>query len=409
MKGSVASGRNHGGRRDDPHVQLSKLLTKILRHKASDYRIPMRPDGYVNLKDLFRHQSMRNYSVADLYAVVSNCSKQRFALRMEGGEEFIRAQQGHSISSVVDEELLERVLPSEGPQYCYHGTYSDRINDIKTTGLCRMARNHVHLTPALPGDESIISGMRQSADVIVVVDMRAAMQDGIPFFRSGNNVLLTPGIGDTGIIPPAYLVDFIYKDNKKRPAHEVAESPLPLYYCVIDFEATCIENGKILNQEIIEFPAVLVNACTMEQEFEFHSYVRPTHNPVLTDFCTSLTGISQQTVDAAPVFREVYDRFKDFMTGHGFDIEHNWTQTTAHSGDVPIRRAVQFVSYGDFEYRTIFPNQCRLVGMHAPLVALQSWINVKVLFTRNFRKAKKRGTISAPSLKKSSVTLTEFM
>ena len=37
------------------------------------------------------------------------------------------------------------------------------------------------------------------------------------------------------------------------------------YYCVIDFEGTCEENSlQDYTHEIIEFPAVLVNASTLE-------------------------------------------------------------------------------------------------------------------------------------------------
>ena len=52
-------------------------------------------------------------------------------------------------------------------------------------------------------------------------------------------------------------------------------------------------NCIFYRQEIIEFPAVLVNTVTKQIEDEFHSYVRPILNPVLTKFCTSLTGIQQ--------------------------------------------------------------------------------------------------------------------
>ena len=40
-------------------------------------------------------------------------------------------------------------------------------------------------------------------------------------------------------------------------------------------------------------------------EHEFHSYVRPSINTTLTPFCTKLTGITQDTVDAAPSLDEV--------------------------------------------------------------------------------------------------------
>ena len=45
--------------------------------------------------------------------------------------------------------------------------------------------------------------------------------------------------------------------------------------------------------EVIEFPTVLLDAASLEVVDEFRVYVRPVRNPVLTPFCTSLTGIEQ--------------------------------------------------------------------------------------------------------------------
>jgi len=95
------------------------------------------------------------------------------------------------------------------------------------------------------------------------------------------------------------------------------------YYVVLDFEATCDDKTRIKPQEIIgmwglllavlsrllfcsclqtkrcvlfdttEFPSVLLNAQTLEVEDEIQIYVRPTHHPQLSAFCTELTGITQ--------------------------------------------------------------------------------------------------------------------
>lgn len=43
----------------------------------------------------------------------------------------------------------------------------------------------------------------------------------------------------------------------------------------------------------VEFPAVLLNTRSGEIEAEFHQYVQPQENPILSDFCKQLTGISQ--------------------------------------------------------------------------------------------------------------------
>lgn len=45
----------------------------------------------------------------------------------------------------------------------------------------------------------------------------------------------------------------------------------------------------------------------------FHSYVRPTKNPVLTEFCTKLTGITQQQVDSANTLNYVLKAIEFFL------------------------------------------------------------------------------------------------
>lgn len=65
------------------------------------------------------------------------------------------------------------------------------------------------------------------------------------------------------------------------------------YFVVIDFEATCDKEKNPHPQEIIEFPSVIVNGITGQLEACFQTYVRPTCNQVLTDFCKDLTGIQQ--------------------------------------------------------------------------------------------------------------------
>jgi hypothetical protein len=69
------------------------------------------------------------------------------------------------------------------------------------------------------------------------------------------------------------------------------------YVVVIDFEATCAKDMNALKpQEIIEFPAVIVDCRRLTLGDSFHTYVKPVHHPILTEFCTSLTGISQEQV-----------------------------------------------------------------------------------------------------------------
>ena len=56
------------------------------------------------------------------------------------------------------------------------------------------------------------------------------------------------------------LKSYFKRKYISRPGIAGQKQPLYSYYIVIDFEATCDENSHNYPHEIIEFPAVLVNA-----------------------------------------------------------------------------------------------------------------------------------------------------
>ncbi|KAI1719932.1 exonuclease domain-containing protein [Ditylenchus destructor] len=85
------------------------------------------------------------------------------------------------------------------------------------------------------------------------------------------------------------------------------------YFIVIDFECTCGDNINPSQMEIIEFPAILIDAKQKSVIDHFHSYVRPVINPQLTEFCTHLTGITQGMVSNAPVFPDVLKSFRQWV------------------------------------------------------------------------------------------------
>lgn len=73
-----------------------------------------------------------------------------------------------------------------------------------------MTRNHIHFAPGLPKEEGVISGMRSTCDIIIEIDMEGAMKDGIQFYISSNNVILTEG--EDGILPPRFFKKVMKRD-----------------------------------------------------------------------------------------------------------------------------------------------------------------------------------------------------
>lgn len=77
-----------------------------------------------------------------------------------------------------------------------------------------MSRNHIHFAPGMPKENGVISGMRTTCDVFITIDLLAAMKDGINFYISSNNVILTEGVN--GILEPKY-----FKEVRSRKGEDL--------------------------------------------------------------------------------------------------------------------------------------------------------------------------------------------
>lgn len=85
-------------------------------------------------------------------------------------------------------------------------------------------------------------------------------------------------------------------------------------YIVYDLEATCWENEE---KEKSEMEIIEIGAVKLSKDYEilekFKVVIKPEKNPILSDFCKSLTGISQEEVDNGITLREAIERFKEFI------------------------------------------------------------------------------------------------
>ena len=183
------------------NLAQSKYMSWVLRHGLNEVGLVSDSEGYVKLSD-FLKVSDPNYKFdkQTVLEIVKSCPKQRFGVKTEGTETFIRANQGHSKSvgnQINSGKLLEKLTdPVSG---VFHGTYKKYMESIKSTGLNRMDRQHIHLAKGL----NVASGKRHDCNLLVYVNMQEAMADGIEFFESANGVILTEGID--GILPAKYL------------------------------------------------------------------------------------------------------------------------------------------------------------------------------------------------------------
>lgn len=71
-----------------------------------------------------------------------------------------------------------------------------------------MYRNHIHFAPGLPKDNNVISGMRSNCEIYIYIDVNSALASGLKFYKSSNNVILSPG-NSQGFIEVKYFYKVI--------------------------------------------------------------------------------------------------------------------------------------------------------------------------------------------------------
>jgi len=213
-EGGHRGGRHH--RDSDPNVLISKNLAWLLRHGAEKEKLSMDAGGWVPLDEILKKDfyKTKHIGVDKIKDIVDSNDKKRFELKTEANASgvpvlYIRASQGHTLKSVSDEDLLEKIINAAEIPVCIHGTYRDAWELIKKTGLKPMSRNHVHFAVGYPGENGVISGMRTSCSVFIELDVEKALADGIEIFKSKNGVILSRGID--GFIKPEYFKKVLKK------------------------------------------------------------------------------------------------------------------------------------------------------------------------------------------------------
>jgi putative RNA 2'-phosphotransferase len=172
-------------------IRVSKFLAKYLRHEPEELGLTLMPGGWVSIAAVIEGARQKHFPVTleEIKECVKLNDKKRFSL--DSTQTLIRANQGHS--TPVDLQLEEK----EPPALLYHGTVNRFLAEIKTKGLLRMDRHHVHLSPDT--DTAIKVGSRRGKPIILVVRSGDMHRDGYKFFQSENGVWLTDRV------PPQYI------------------------------------------------------------------------------------------------------------------------------------------------------------------------------------------------------------
>jgi putative RNA 2'-phosphotransferase len=167
-------------------VQLSKLLSLILRHQPQSFGVILDAEGYASLEEVLSAVNTRlpRATLEDVQRVVHTLEpdKQRFSI--VGAE--IRANYGHSLPGHIEQ------APAVPPEMLLHGTAQTAVASILENGLRPMRRQYVHLTTERALAERI--GARHGTTCVLIVAAAQAAAEGVMFYRANPSFWLAKAV-----------------------------------------------------------------------------------------------------------------------------------------------------------------------------------------------------------------------
>ncbi|XP_065342622.1 ERI1 exoribonuclease 2 isoform X2 [Cloeon dipterum] len=145
--------------------------------------------------------------------------------------------------------------------------------------------------------------------------------------------------------------------NGHAPATWMQGSKTKLdYLLVIDFESTCWDSKfSSPPQEIIEFPAVLINLKTGEIEEQFQQFVMPMEQPRLSEFCTNFT-----------------------VSNKGMALYQAGEHSAQDSANIFV-----IATWTDWDFKLCLFKECERKNIKFPSIFSQ-WIDLKAAFRQNY-------------------------
>jgi putative RNA 2'-phosphotransferase len=164
------------------HGDISRYLSRVLRHEPQSIGLSLDAQGWVPIDELIERAAAHGVVLTrDLVLNVAEGSdKQRFTCDGAGR---IRANHGHTVPVDLGIE------PSEPPPILFHGTAMTSLASIMTAGLVPGLRQYVHLSADTVTAKSV--ARRHGRPVVLRVAAGRMWSAGFKFVRSASAVWLT--------------------------------------------------------------------------------------------------------------------------------------------------------------------------------------------------------------------------
>ncbi|MGA1198362.1 MAG: RNA 2'-phosphotransferase [Candidatus Latescibacterota bacterium] len=161
-------------------IQISKLLSLMLRHRPQEFGLEVDTYGFADLEAVLSALQKKDASltVESIEAVVYDGEKQRFEI-VDGK---IRARYGHSFYIELG------VDSSQPPEFLYKGVDPSAAQAVISEGLRSKDREYLHLSFD-PDVAEQLSSRPGLLGAVIRIDAQRAFEAGVPFYDCGPTIL----------------------------------------------------------------------------------------------------------------------------------------------------------------------------------------------------------------------------
>lgn len=186
------------------YTKTSIFMSKILRHDPESVGLKMDKSGWVDTKDLIACLNKSGHSIdfETLELIVKHDEKQRY--KFNENKSRIKACQGHSIAWVIP-EINYDIEYDKYPEYVYHGTTTEAMQQIYKSGyISKMQRHAVHTHADINMAWKSARRWKGKHPVVLKISVKKLLDAGYKFGVSDNDVWCAESI------PVSCIVDKLY-------------------------------------------------------------------------------------------------------------------------------------------------------------------------------------------------------
>lgn len=199
------------------YTELTRILSWMLRRGTKRAGLTKSPDGFIPVDELLEHNYLKGKcNIEDIITVVDN-EPEVYELKKNPDTKLleIRVNVDYTVKKLNKVELTKIPHSVYLPlPYIIRGVNECEWEEVNNIGGIRSKSEdgYIYFSPYEPADSYATKGVTKHDDIYIYVGVDAAIEDGIEFYKTRTDEIITKGNED-GIVSNDYYVKVVERKS----------------------------------------------------------------------------------------------------------------------------------------------------------------------------------------------------